>query len=295
MAPSDAPAGTRAPTALFAGMVDDAAMFPPARLPVAAAVDAHRTHRAAWYAPYVGPLLCAAHRAGELSATLADRWPHGEEALRVAWIVRPGVADPLADLGEAMRVASGDPRLVVVGVEAPAAAVTPQAVVGQVGSRTPVWMEVDRRGPWRATLDTLATLDGPVRAKLRTGGLEAAAFPSVDELAAFVHHAVVVGVAFKCTAGLHHAVRHADAETGVVHHGVLNLLSAVAAAVAGAPVARLVALLRSRDATALAAGVRDLTPAAAAVVRAAFRSFGCCAVTEPIEELAALGLVDRPA
>ena len=35
---------------LFAGLFDDAALFPPGDLPLAEAVPAHRGHRTAWYA-----------------------------------------------------------------------------------------------------------------------------------------------------------------------------------------------------------------------------------------------------
>ena len=54
---------------------------------------------------------------------------------------------------------------------------------------------------------------------------------------------------FKCTAGLHHAVRHRAADTGFEHHGFLNVLLAVAAALTG------------EDAGEVAAELADPTPA----------------------------------
>ena len=96
------------------------------------------------------------------------------------------------------------------------------------------------------------------------------------------------GVAFKATAGLHHALRNTDPDTGFEQHGFLNLLAATGAALDGADEARLVTLLADRDAARVADGVRALTPA----VREAFRSFGTCSVTEPVEELTGLGLLD---
>lgn len=40
---------------IFDRLVDDAAVFPPGDLPVPDAVAAHRVHRSAWYAGFVGP------------------------------------------------------------------------------------------------------------------------------------------------------------------------------------------------------------------------------------------------
>ena len=50
-------AGVDAMDALFAGLVDDAAVFPPGNASVPDAVRRHREHRAAWYAPLIGPLV----------------------------------------------------------------------------------------------------------------------------------------------------------------------------------------------------------------------------------------------
>ena len=42
---------------LFAGLVDDAAVFPPGSATLTDAVISHRAHRMAWYNSLVGPLL----------------------------------------------------------------------------------------------------------------------------------------------------------------------------------------------------------------------------------------------
>ena len=63
---------------------------------------------------------------------------------------------------------------------------------------------------------------GPLR---RPGGR---AFPDRGPLAAFLIGAAELGVPFKATAGLHHAVRYRDPATGFNHHGFLNLLLATA-------------------------------------------------------------------
>ena len=50
--------------------------------------------------------------------------------------------------------------------------------------------------------------------------------------------------------------------------------------------------LASRDGEALGRSLRALDAAAVQRIRGSFASFGCCGVTDPLRELAALGLLD---
>ena len=63
-----------------------------------------------------------------------------------------------------------------------------------------------------------------LRLKVRTGGLDADAFPSeLERFASVISACVDAKVAFKLTAGLHHAVRHRALKTGFEHHGFLEI------------------------------------------------------------------------
>jgi hypothetical protein len=66
----------------------------------------------------------------------------------------------------------------------------------------------------------------PVALKLRCGGIEAAAFPSIDEVAAVLRTAVELRLPLKFTAGLHHPIRRFDASVNTHMHGFLNVLGA---------------------------------------------------------------------
>ena len=57
-----------APPALLAGLIDDAAVFPPGNAPLAAALTGHRALRAGPDADLVGPLLVPAASVPELVA-----------------------------------------------------------------------------------------------------------------------------------------------------------------------------------------------------------------------------------
>jgi hypothetical protein len=154
----------------------------------------------------------------------------------------------------------------------------------------PVYVEVPWGEAQASALDALAGTG--MHAKLRTGGTTAAAFPTEPQLAAAIAGCLDRELAFKCTAGLHNALRHTAADTGFEHHGFLNVLLATAALLDGADTAQAAEVLAERSADALAAAARQLSDLHIARLRDRFRSFGTCSVTEPLTDLTALGLLD---
>jgi hypothetical protein len=147
------------------------------------------------------------------------------------------------------------------------------------------------RGPH--LLDGVDALAGTgARAKLRTGGLVAEAFPTEAELAGFVDRCRAHDLSFKLTAGLHHAVRHTAAATGFEHHGYLNVLAAVClGALPDPPFAGTEQALACRDAGPLAEVARAVL-ARPGGTRGCFASYGSCSVAEPLTDLVELGLLD---
>jgi hypothetical protein len=148
-----------------------------------------------------------------------------------------------------------------------------------------VYVEVPRDDRRSAVL---AGLPGRYRAKFRTGGVRADLYPGEAELAASLAAVVRARVPFKATAGLHHAVRNTDPDTGFEQHGFLNLLLATDILARGGAEDDARAVLAERDARVVADGVRALDPGPA---RRAFTSFGTCSVTDPLAELIELGVV----
>jgi hypothetical protein len=275
---------------LLRALVDDASVFPPGNAPLPEAVTRHAEHRAAPYGGAVGPLLVPAAGAADLLAELdAGRWP-GPGRLDVAPVARPGT-DP-AVLAGAVAVLGADPRIAVAAVEL---GWTPDWRRLGLPGELPLALEVPR-GPEQA--EALADVRSAVAegdavvAKFRTGPTPTWSWPDETELAAFLHAAAAAPVPFKLTGGLHHAVRGSHVVDGVAeeNHGVLNVLVATAAAADGAGTDELAGLLGVRDAAALAALVGAWSHATDHRVRSALTSFGCCTVTDPLGELAALGI-----
>lgn len=276
------PARAASTASLFGLMFDDAAIFPPGNASIEQAVPDHRAHREAWYADFVGPFVCSADRLPELDSVLAGR---DGDVLDVALTVPGGPAA----LPDALRSSSRCAHVRVVAVELPLGLSAPAEVAAlrrNTGSAAVTYVEV----PVAAVAGSVDAVAGSeLRLKLRTGGETAGTFPDEHVLATAIDAAVRAGVAFKCTAGLHSAVRHRDRHTGLQRHGFLNVVLAVHAALAGADIA---AALTETDRARVAAAVAALDAAETAQVRTLFRSFGTCSVAEPLDELRALGLLE---
>lgn len=281
--------------ALFQALFDDAAMFPPARTPIRAAVRAYAAHRAAPYAAVVGPFVLAGTDLPEASEILA---PGARMPAALTFPAGPSEVGRVLD-----EAAAGPVEVRAVEVRAVEVAVPPAmsgsellSLLGPPRAEHPevvVYVEIPR--DLRRDEVIRACAEQGVRAKFRTGGTAGATYPGEAELAEWVFAAVTAGVAFKATAGLHHAVRNTDPDTGFEQHGFLNLLLAADAALDGADRATLQRLLASRDGEAVAAATADLGDGRIAVVRAGFVSLGTCSIADPVGELTALGLLDLTA
>jgi len=275
--------------AAWSGLVDDAAMFPPGDVPLADAVAAYQERRDAWYADLVGPLVVTDTA---LPAVPAD--------VPVSVVLTAGAG---AVAGVATLTAKRRHRLIALetavrdlddmagNVRRVTAAVDAARSEGGL-SDTCVYVELPQTEPtadWLSAADAVAETDH--RLKLRTGGVEAHMFPAATRVAAWIDAALDRETPFKCTAGLHHAVRDRDHETGFEHLGFLNVLLATRVAFDGGSVPEVAQVLDDHYANDLVALARqsDLEDA-----RRWFTSYGSCSVTEPLDDLVGLGLLEAP-
>jgi hypothetical protein len=144
------------------------------------------------------------------------------------------------------------------------------------------------------------------RAKLRTGGVTADAFPSSKHIIRFVRSCMAANVPFKATAGLHHPVRcfkpltYAPSAPQGTMHGFLNLLMMTAFARESYRVSYLEELMEEEfeeafEFSELGVHWRDghaLTNAHLGWLRKkGMHSFGSCSFDEPIADLEAMGLL----
>ncbi|CUR57564.1 conserved hypothetical protein [metagenome] len=270
---------------VWVGIVDDASIFPPGNVGFHDALSAHHARDDDGF---VGSFVLT-----DTELPLA----RGARA-RLSVVLTGGAGQVAGPLGLGRRlglqiagveIALRDPDDLPGNARRVVAALDAARDEGVLDDDLTVSVELPQISPtpgWLAAADVVA--ESELRLKFRTGGLEAHLFPSPTVLAEWIEAALDRETPFKCTAGLHHAVAHTDPETGFAHHGFLNVLLAARASLDGDDV---VGVLAERDAEALTTRFRDLGVDTMARTRTWFTSFGSCSVSEPRDDLAALGLL----
>lgn len=235
-------------------LIDHAALFPPASMSLDDALAEDRAARESSAAALMGRFV--------VPARLLEQLPDDGPALSVV-LSSSDEATLLAGRPvQSAELALGTPQ------PRPADILATHRALEPLG--TEIYFELVFDGGWRndvpAAIGAIAALGA--RVKLRCGG---AMTPTVEQVALVIAACRDAGAPFKCTAGLHHAVRLGD------EHGFLNILAATTA-----PNARLEDVLAEEDPAALDLDAAD---------RSLFTSFGSCRWREPVDDLRALGLV----
>ena len=262
---------------LWRGLVDDAAIFPPGNAPLPDAIDAYRQRRSEWYADLVGSLVVRDTDLGDVP----DDVP-----VSVVLTGGAGALEGVAGLVERKGLTLAAVEAAVRDLDDMAGNVRRyDAAVRAAGIDVPVHVELPGPpGPqWLAAADEAAA--SAFRLKLRLGHVDPDLIPDAATVAGWIEATLDRELEFKATAGLHRAVRH-DPEGGGAH-GFLNVLAATRAVLDGASADDAAAVLEERDGTRLAA--TELGS-----IRSWFTSFGSCSVTEPLDDLIDLGLLEKP-
>lgn len=300
--------------ALLTGVIDYAGLFPPAKLPLDQAIRLYARYRGEAESWMLGRFVIPASRLGELDA-IADLLSNGPPFV-FSVLGRGGETPQVwqdglnADLEcvRQFRERQGN-RVVIDAFEVK---IPPDALAEFDAFATPtkrlslagmsVVYEVPLGSSWEtATHQIGARLAGSgAGVKLRTGGLEAAAFPSYGQVAGVIEACRSHRLPLKCTAGLHHPLYHHDASLNVHMHGFLNvILASVLAYTHGLTRGELEEVLRELTLARIELdndgvgcferriGVEQLST----VRQAAFLSFGSCSFDEPRDDLRALGLL----
>lgn len=250
--------------ALLEGLIDHAALFPPASMTMRDALAEDRAARQSGYAWMIDRFVCPASRLGELQDLSAPLSVVLDGDLPAPWQAR-AIETPL-------RAPRPDSRELLGAARA----------LRELSEE--VYFELVLEEQWRdsvpAAIGAIAVVGG--RVKLRCGGT---IVPSSEQVALVLVACREAGVVMKATAGLHHPLRSEG------RHGFLNLLCAAAHAHCRQADARSVE--RILDAEVLAElpfdelGAEEASEARARL----FKGFGSCSWREPVEDLRALGWI----
>jgi hypothetical protein len=279
--------------ALLTERIDYAGLFPPAALPMGEAVANYASYRDGADGWALGRFVVPVVRLEEFAEAAA---PHVRGApWRLSVLAQASDADVIGAFNARMR---GFSQVDTVESRATSveeiAALAPLAAVGACYVELPVHEDP-------SPLVAAVAAHG-LRAKVRTGGVTADAFPAAADVARFLTACARHGVRLKATAGLHHPLRGDYALTYDPHaaqgtmFGYLNVFLAASFARQGMSEAGLTELLEERAAAALRVtgdGIswrgHALDTATLARDREQFAvSFGSCSFREPLDDLLAL-------
>ncbi|MCI0464106.1 MAG: hypothetical protein L0Z62_44805 [Gemmataceae bacterium] len=303
--------------ALLERVIDYAGLFPPARLPLDESIRNYARYRTEPERWMLGRFICPAARLAELepfAGLFAADAPLVVSALgRGGNTIEEYLDGVKADLQAIAALAqSHGERYRVDGLEVklPAEWFRPScrecaraALLCEPASLLPpgmaVFLEADVQKDWRDQIEkVLRFLSGGF--KLRCGGLEAAAFPSVEQVALVLTQCLARGIPLKLTAGLHHPIRRFDASLQVTMHGFLNVFgSGVLAAASNLNEEQVQAILADEEPahfvfTDSEFRWKEWAAPVSAIERARrerILSFGSCSFDEPRDDLRALGLL----
>jgi hypothetical protein len=283
---------------MLSSLIDDAALFPPARASMRDALANHERVAGGPHGWMLGRFLCPASRLDELVATgpaptggvgaildgpldltLQSAAAHAE-MLGIVLLEAQLPTDANAD----------DVRAIVEAIDS-AHLSKPVEVFLEVRADEPLAPALAAVAHSRANLS--ASTISLLGAKLRCGGLTADAYPPVERVAEFIQLARSERVPFKATAGLHHPFRSVDADTGALQHGFVNMLAACAmdAEHIQEIIAETDPAAFRTDRGALLWHDHRADSEALTAARDLFRAYGSCSFSEPVEDLQAFGFL----
>ncbi len=293
---------------LLTGLVDYAGLFPPAQLPMKHAVEEYASYLTDSDAWMLGRFVVPVARLAEFeqhAEPLAPPAP-SDGAWRLSALSGDDLIADVRAIGEfnAKHAAEGAPAAVIDTVEFK---VTAPDQIDEAWRDLPSWLTAYAEFPLAADpapyLAALKTTGG--RAKARTGGVVAVAFPPAAALARFIVACIRAEVPFKATAGLHHPLRgeyrltYERDSANTTMFGFLNVFLAGALARSGAQEDTVAALLGERDGANFAFDENEVRwrghvislDSLAHTRTSGAIAFGSCSFREPVDDLRNLALL----
>jgi hypothetical protein len=326
--------------AFMEGMIDYAGLFPPARLDLHTALDRYDRYRNGPESWMIARFVIPGGRLSELEPYAGEIIGRGNMPFRLSVLAGGGDTEGealqrLGEEGESIRSFLGfvGKKMTIETVETrlpheTAEAAKEREVIGfleafssTLGDAIPeppaLFVEVAPSGDSIRTdgaairgMAGLATTSSGrdsttgfsrIGFKLRSGGPEPGAFPPVGRVASVIQTCVNHRIPLKCTAGLHHPLRHHDEAVGVMSHGFFNIFGAGILAYTQKLLPKQIEQCLSDENSESFTfencafswqGIEVSTRAVEAARREFAIGFGSCSFEEPRDHLQSLGLLD---
>jgi hypothetical protein len=283
--------------ALLHGLMDYAGLFPPAGLAMPIAVRNYANYRSGEYSWALGSFIVPAQRLSVFTKAFNETCCDEQGAPWLLSVLSTG--DPKED---ALLIENfGEGAAFIQALECKTEnALQLEQILLAAPSEVTVYAEFFP-DQCKQMLPVLKRLNA--RAKIRTGGITADAFPGIEQIAHFLVSCAAAKVPFKATAGLHHPLRSVhkltyEPESGsTLMHGFMNVFVAAVIAYHGAAKEDVLAVLEEQDSSAFQWSKHTLSwrdqKFSAKQIRDARENFamgfGSCSFTEPVNELIAMG------
>jgi hypothetical protein len=291
---------TKSLHALLHTIVDYAGLFPPAMLPMDAAVENYAAYRDDPHAWMLGRFVVPVARLDEMAQAAQAAWKNGHP-----WRLSALVGEDLeGDVARVSRFNGAARGALIDAVEIKASRVDEiERIARAVPREMRTYVEIPVADDPRELIAAIAA--HKLRAKIRTGGVVPEAFPPAEHVARFIRECYAVSAGFKATAGLHHPLRseraltyQKDSPRGVMH-GFLNVFLTAVLQYNGLTRADALAILEAEslagftfDDDGIAWKDYRVTLGEVTTVRRRFAvAFGSCSFREPVDELIPLGLL----
>jgi hypothetical protein len=291
---------------LLSVLIDYAGLFPPAALDMATATRKYAEYRESEYRWALGRFVVPVARLDEFERAVEVILPKDASEAGDVWrLTALGGADLSSDLN---RITDFNlKRIGAAVVDAIEIKVARPSDIENAMKLMPMelapYFEIPIGDDPSELIESVAETEA--RAKVRTGGVTADAFPSSFNLARFIKICAEEDVPFKATAGLHHPLRsinkmtYAPDSASTTMHGFLNVFLAAAFAQNGVNGDRLAELLEEKSPNAFQFDSGCVIWRGEMVVRGQLRNsrnllaiaFGSCSFEEPIEDLKKIGLL----
>lgn len=289
---------------LLSEIIDYAGLFPPSQVSMAEAVLNYATYKNSNYNWMLGRFVVPVARLDEFIENAQDFTSRdGKNGWRLSVLASEDIYDTIRQVEDFNAKYSA--RVLCDVLEAKANTTSKiENTVKALPDYLTTYFELSQNGNFADLISALA-LHGQ-RAKIRTGGITADAFPQTTEIIRFVRACLAANVPFKATAGLHHPLRcfkpltyESNAPQGTMH-GFLNVFLAAGFARQGFKPALIEELLEDEFPESFEfsdGGVtwhRDyiLTSSQIKKLRTdGIISFGSCSFDEPIADLREIGLL----